>query len=294
MGIEGMEKQSDEIYCPQCGKPIKKEAAICPNCGVQVKELKVEKTQQATAQSQNIKTVVYRRPLSIVLIVLLGVAFLITLFSLISSHLTLLAIIIYFPIFIIITFSLIFVNLRKNKKRTLGFLISMSALIIILIISSVGFSNIQSKKIIATVAEATTTTTTKATTTAKKNLSYGDMVEVGPFEFTLVKSEVAKVDNPFADIKEAVLLYVTITNTSDETKDIMFIYHPVFGPDENEVESTTVGFYFDDSIDIMAKIRSGKTLEGYYVCEYIGDGEYIMEVYSLLEDPQEIYFEVKK
>ena len=31
----------DEIYCPSCGKPIKKEAVVCPYCGVQVKELKV-------------------------------------------------------------------------------------------------------------------------------------------------------------------------------------------------------------------------------------------------------------
>jgi len=33
-------KSPDEIYCPSCAKPIKKEAVICPNCGVQVKELK--------------------------------------------------------------------------------------------------------------------------------------------------------------------------------------------------------------------------------------------------------------
>ena len=36
-----MDKNPDEIYCPECGKPMKKEAVICPNCGVQVKELKV-------------------------------------------------------------------------------------------------------------------------------------------------------------------------------------------------------------------------------------------------------------
>jgi hypothetical protein len=33
-------KKPDEIYCPNCAKPINKEAVICPNCGVQVKELK--------------------------------------------------------------------------------------------------------------------------------------------------------------------------------------------------------------------------------------------------------------
>ena len=35
------EKKPDEIYCPGCGKPIKKDAVVCPHCGVQVKELKV-------------------------------------------------------------------------------------------------------------------------------------------------------------------------------------------------------------------------------------------------------------
>jgi len=32
---------ANEIYCPECGKPINREAVICPHCGVQVRELKV-------------------------------------------------------------------------------------------------------------------------------------------------------------------------------------------------------------------------------------------------------------
>ena len=36
-----MDKGVDEIYCPNCAKPIKKDAVVCPNCGVQVRELKV-------------------------------------------------------------------------------------------------------------------------------------------------------------------------------------------------------------------------------------------------------------
>ena len=42
MNEESMQtKKPDEIYCPGCGKPIKKDAVVCPHCGVQVKELKV-------------------------------------------------------------------------------------------------------------------------------------------------------------------------------------------------------------------------------------------------------------
>jgi DNA-directed RNA polymerase subunit RPC12/RpoP len=32
-----MEKQTDEVFCPECGKPIKKKAVICPYCGIKVK-----------------------------------------------------------------------------------------------------------------------------------------------------------------------------------------------------------------------------------------------------------------
>jgi len=34
-------KKPDEIYCPNCATPIKKDAVMCPYCGVMVKELKV-------------------------------------------------------------------------------------------------------------------------------------------------------------------------------------------------------------------------------------------------------------
>jgi TM2 domain-containing membrane protein YozV/RNA polymerase subunit RPABC4/transcription elongation factor Spt4 len=29
-----VQKQADEIFCPSCGVPIKKEAELCPKCGV--------------------------------------------------------------------------------------------------------------------------------------------------------------------------------------------------------------------------------------------------------------------
>ncbi len=33
-------KKEDEIYCPECGKPIKRNAVICISCGIQLKEIK--------------------------------------------------------------------------------------------------------------------------------------------------------------------------------------------------------------------------------------------------------------
>ncbi|MBA7469327.1 hypothetical protein ES707_04594 [subsurface metagenome] len=38
------DKKPDEIYCPECGKIIKKNTVICPHCGIQVKELKTTST----------------------------------------------------------------------------------------------------------------------------------------------------------------------------------------------------------------------------------------------------------
>lgn len=40
---------SYEIYCPGCGRPIKREAVICPNCGVQVRELIVSSSDETVS-----------------------------------------------------------------------------------------------------------------------------------------------------------------------------------------------------------------------------------------------------
>jgi uncharacterized membrane protein YvbJ len=39
-------KKEDEIYCPNCGKPISKNAVVCLLCGVQVKPLSVNKEEK--------------------------------------------------------------------------------------------------------------------------------------------------------------------------------------------------------------------------------------------------------
>ena len=46
------EKKLDEIYCPSCAKPIKKDAVVCPHCGVQTKELKVSAETMALTPEQ--------------------------------------------------------------------------------------------------------------------------------------------------------------------------------------------------------------------------------------------------
>ena len=36
-------KNSDEIYCPECSEPIKRNAVISPNCKIQLKALVAER-----------------------------------------------------------------------------------------------------------------------------------------------------------------------------------------------------------------------------------------------------------
>ena len=55
MEDENIYKKEDEIYCPECGKAIKRNAVVCVNCGVQVKPLeKIElqkENKPSTAQN---------------------------------------------------------------------------------------------------------------------------------------------------------------------------------------------------------------------------------------------------
>jgi len=48
-------KKPDEIYCPSCAKPIKKDVVVCPNCGVQVKELKVSAEARAMTPEEELE-----------------------------------------------------------------------------------------------------------------------------------------------------------------------------------------------------------------------------------------------
>ena len=48
-------KQEDEIFCPECGKPIKRNAVICEHCGVQIKEL-VSQSKEVPAVTHKSKT----------------------------------------------------------------------------------------------------------------------------------------------------------------------------------------------------------------------------------------------
>ncbi len=49
------EKKEGEILCPNCAKPIKKDAVFCTYCGVQIKELKVSAETIALTPEQELE-----------------------------------------------------------------------------------------------------------------------------------------------------------------------------------------------------------------------------------------------
>lgn len=147
-----MQKQPEEVYkiCQNCGKLIKWKDRACSYCGVPYHKPQFTQIRgnlsHPIKSNKNFRSLTYKRPISIILIVLLGIFFLLTIMIFPpTSPFPLMTIIICFPVFTIITFSLIFVNLGKNKKRTISFLISTFVLIAVLIVSLVFFSNTVSK-----------------------------------------------------------------------------------------------------------------------------------------------------
>lgn len=45
--MNGEVKKEDEIYCPECGKPVKKNAVFCVHCGVQIGDIKTSSKREA-------------------------------------------------------------------------------------------------------------------------------------------------------------------------------------------------------------------------------------------------------
>jgi uncharacterized membrane protein YqaE (UPF0057 family) len=59
MNDELKSKKKDEIFCPECGKPIKRNAVICPHCGVQIKELEVKSNISVKSKSVSVVLAIF-------------------------------------------------------------------------------------------------------------------------------------------------------------------------------------------------------------------------------------------
>lgn len=61
-------KSQDEIYCPECGRPVKRHAAFCIYCGAQLKEVKASIQREEANYNSNKKS----RAVAVVLAVFFG------------------------------------------------------------------------------------------------------------------------------------------------------------------------------------------------------------------------------
>jgi len=136
-----MKKQSDEIYkiCQNCGKLMKWKDKVCPYCSARYHKARFVQIRGSLYHpvGQN-KLIVRKRPISITLVTFFIIIFLLAImvFSFTYPPTPLMAVIICFPVFTVITFSLIFVNLRKNKKRMISFIVLTCILIAVTVISN--------------------------------------------------------------------------------------------------------------------------------------------------------------
>ncbi|MCL4386444.1 MAG: zinc ribbon domain-containing protein [Cyanobacteria bacterium] len=60
-------KSLDEIFCPECGKTVKRNAVICVHCGIQIKLL-----QNSVTKSEAISTTPKSRRVALWLVLFLG------------------------------------------------------------------------------------------------------------------------------------------------------------------------------------------------------------------------------
>ena len=60
-------KSSDEIFCPECGKAVKRNAVICVHCGIQIKPL-----QNTLIKQEVITTTPKSRKVALWLVLFLG------------------------------------------------------------------------------------------------------------------------------------------------------------------------------------------------------------------------------
>lgn len=128
----------------------------------------------------------------------------------------------------------------------------------------------------------------------QQKLGLGSVINVGNFEVSFTKYEVVAVDNQFADFDEGLIITAEITNTSDETQSLIGVRINVFTPQGTEGESAS--HYFTDNYNpyLLDDLRSGSTYINHQIINYVGDGEYVIEVSTLLGDPVEIFFNVTK
>ncbi len=111
-----------------------------------------------------------------------------------------------------------------------------------------------------------------------KALTLGDSFDFDGFNVKLSSDySFAKIENQFSehDGKDAIVLPVTITNNSGETKSFNMFYFSTFDQTGNKTDG--VSSYFDNSIDFSGEMRDGAVKDTNFHILYSEDGDYYIE-----------------
>lgn len=198
---------------------------------------------------------------------------------------------------------------KKNKKgfAIAGLLIAASGFIIMMFLVDVfdGSDKTQTtkNKLVQATKETKETKETKdkeadkpTPEKMKSELTLGSTIELKNFTIVFNSYEIKKIDNQFADIKEAIVISTTITNTSEETQNMLAeISTTCFAPNGTEAGSDSQ-IYLNDEFPSYWQddLRAKAVLETFFVCDYSADGKYIIEVGSMFGDAQEVFIDIKK
>jgi len=85
---------------------------------------------------------------------------------------------------------------------------------------------------------------------------------------------------------------VTLKNIGDETGKLSSASYKFFGPDGTEVDGARGLRDYD--IWSQGDMRPQATQDGYFVIEYAGDGEYVIEFSESRQETKEVIFRIEK
>ncbi|MCL2606841.1 MAG: hypothetical protein FWD93_06150 [Coriobacteriia bacterium] len=126
-------------------------------------------------------------------------------------------------------------------------------------------------------------------------ISFGDTFTFDDLEITFGDDITWEtLENQFSDLDgdDVFLVPITITNTSDETHGLNMFFYTQFGPDGNNLDTTSA--FFDGDVAFAGDMRTGATQESFMSFHYVGDGDYVVEFNALFGDTTEVILPISK
>lgn len=94
----------------------------------------------------------------------------------------------------------------------------------------------------------------------------------------------AVLENQFSDLNGSTVLVLpmSITNNSDETKGLNMFYYKAFGPSGTQLDDVS-SYFMDDDVAWMGELRPGASAETLMHVLYEADGDYFISFDSFAE-----------